>query len=103
MRRLSEQDELSRSWKGGCVATAARARESAISSRPQRCITPLPNLPPQGGQGVMGAAGPSLDTPPWSPNVRPAACFAVFATCCVKKDHADDHAAGWQPAPVSQS
>jgi hypothetical protein len=53
---LASVSELSRSWMGGGAARAARARESAKWLGPQRCITPHPNLPPQGGKGSKRAS-----------------------------------------------
>jgi hypothetical protein len=53
---LASVSELSGSWMGGGAARAARARESAKWLGPQRCITPHPNLPPQGGKGSKRAS-----------------------------------------------
>ncbi len=52
MRRLGEQRELSRSWMGRSAAPATRRSRERNRSMAPRCITPHPNLPPHGGEGV---------------------------------------------------
>src|SRR5688500_19283173 len=63
MRSLSERSELRRSWMGGAAArTPGQTHQEAFAAAPfvakdrrrRSCGgTPHPNLPPQGGKGLV--------------------------------------------------
>jgi len=53
---LASVSELRRSWMGGSAPISAHSHERSTSDS-SHCITPHPNLPPQGGEGWIGAIG----------------------------------------------
>ena len=88
----------------GCGCARRNSRDGEAKPLPQ--LTELGWGKPRQCLTICCSCLPQHLTPRLrSPMVRPSHCFRGFLQpfAHVREDHADDHAARWQPAPVCQS